>query len=95
MAEFCRASVPDASQVQLHVVDTFCGEPANETQAQYLKAHGGSTEKAFRANMKSLGVDVAVHAKASVEAARTKKPAADEKPKTQAKPRGRSKSKSG
>ena len=40
-------------------------------------------------------VDLMAALKASVEAARTKKPAADEKPKTQAKPRGRSKSKSG
>jgi SAM-dependent methyltransferase len=40
----------------LHVVDTFTGAPANETQAEMLEVHGGSVETIFRENMKALGI---------------------------------------
>ncbi len=44
-------------KINLHAVDTFAGEPANEKHAAMLAAHGGSVEKAFRENMKALGLN--------------------------------------
>ncbi len=57
--------------IQLKAVDTFCGVPANETQRAILDAHGGSTEKVFRANMKTLGIngELSVFAMPSLQAA--------------------------
>ena len=44
-------------KINLHAIDTFVGEPGNEVHEAVLKAHGGSVEKAFRANMKALGLN--------------------------------------
>lgn len=46
--------------IQLVAVDTFTGKPANATHEAILFAHGGSVEKAFRANMEALGVRVGI-----------------------------------
>ncbi len=43
--------------IHLTAVDTFQGEPANETHRAILETHGGNVEKAFRANMKALGLN--------------------------------------
>lgn len=65
--------------IDMHVVDTFGGEPVNPlSQASLnaapiykniLAAHGGNIEKVFRDNMAALKVDVNIHPKTSVEAA--------------------------
>jgi len=71
MSSFCsELQTPNSVLPALHVVDTFCGEPANEEHRLHLSAHGGNVEKAFRANMAALGVDVQIHSKPSVEAAK-------------------------
>jgi hypothetical protein len=56
--------------VQLNVVDTFCGKPANEVQAGMLEAYGGNVEQAFIQNMKALKVTTNVFAMPSTEAAK-------------------------
>lgn len=55
--------------IELNAVDTFQGEPANPEHRAILEAHGGNVEKAFRANMRALGVDVLVDAMPSLRAA--------------------------
>jgi hypothetical protein len=55
--------------VHLHVVDTFCGTPANPAHKAILDAHGGNVEKHFRENMKALRVspsELKIHACSSV-----------------------------
>lgn len=57
--------------IHLHAVDTFRGEPGNAVHEAILKAHGGSVEKVFRANMKALGLngELTVHVSDSAAAA--------------------------
>ncbi len=54
---------------EIHVVDTFAGEPGNAHHRAVLNAHDGSVEKPFRANMKALGLNPVIHAKPSIAAA--------------------------
>ncbi len=58
-------------RIELHAVDTFEGEPANETHASILAAHGGNVEKMFRANIAAIGLngELTVHAMPSEIAA--------------------------
>jgi len=55
--------------VNIHVVDTFCGEPGNQAHAEMLDAHGGNVEHIFRANMAALGIQPHIHVEDSVKAA--------------------------
>ncbi len=56
-------------QVEVHVVDTFAGEPGNAHHRAILNAHNGSVEKPFRDNMKALGLEPNIIAAPSVAAA--------------------------
>lgn len=47
-------------RIDLNVVDTFKGKPANPEHAAILSTYGGDVEKAFRLNMVALGVEVGV-----------------------------------
>lgn len=55
--------------VTKHVVDTFQGDPASATHAEILALHGGSVEKAFRENMRALGIPVGIWREDSVKGA--------------------------
>lgn len=63
MGAFSEYAKEARKTIHLHAVDTFQGEPANETHRAMLFAHGGSVEKAFRANMAALGLngELSVH----------------------------------
>lgn len=65
-SEFAREA---EKQIHVSVVDTFAGEPGNEVHEAILKLHGGSVEKAFRANMAALGVHPQVVSMPSIAAA--------------------------
>jgi hypothetical protein len=56
--------------IELHAVDTFTGAPANTAQATILAAHGGSTARAFRANLAALGIEAIIHEADSLTAAK-------------------------
>lgn len=71
IAAFHEFAKSRGKRIELHVVDTFRGEPGNHLHKSILDAHGGSVENAFRANMKALGLDgeLTVHVGDSAAAA--------------------------
>lgn len=64
--EFSRAN---GSKIELSVVDTFQGAPANPEHAAILKQFGGNVRKQFQANMDALGIQLQVFPFDSAQAA--------------------------
>ncbi len=60
LAAFDAFAQESRKTIQIHAVDTFQGEPANDAHRALLFAHGGSVESVFRGNMETLGVSANV-----------------------------------
>lgn len=70
IAAFHEFAKEAGKRIELHVVDTFEGEPSNGEHAAILQQHGGNVRKAFEENMRAAGVngELTVHAMDSATA---------------------------
>lgn len=69
IAAFADFAARDGKNIDMHVVDTFQGKPANAHQEAILNVHGGNVEKMFRANIEALGLTdkITVHVEDSAK----------------------------
>lgn len=62
IAAFSEFSKEAGKKIDIHVVDTFQGKPANAHQEAVLAVHGGNVRKMFEANLAALEITgVSVH----------------------------------
>lgn len=71
IAAFAEFAKEAGKNIEMHVVDTFEGKPANARQEAILNVHGGNVDKMFLANMEALALrrNILAHRQDSVEAA--------------------------
>lgn len=70
IAAFAQFSKEAGKKIEMHVVDTFQGKPANAHQEAVLAVHGGNVRKMFDANMAALGIqgDIYIYPRDSANA---------------------------